>query len=102
MYSNIFLALVLVTIVISTGLLLDDTWYITKDIYSKSGNIRSGQKAKAFIPELSWEYLDQSYFDNDFENCKTFKVNDNRWENVEKETRNIYFYLLNQNLLLTF
>ena len=55
----------------------DDTWYITKDVYSEAGEIRSLQKDKFFLPQTDWEYFDQRYYDNDFDNCKT------RLENID-------------------
>ena len=51
----------------------DDTWYITNDIEAEEGDLKSGQKDEVFVPDLGWEFLDHSFFDNDFENCKTIR-----------------------------
>ena len=55
----------------------DDTWYITRDVYSESGEIRSLQKDDFFLPKEGWEFFDQRYYDNNFDNCKT------RLENID-------------------
>ena len=51
----------------------DDTWYITNDIDAEEGDLKSGQKDEVFVPDLGWKFLDHSYFDNDFDNCKTVR-----------------------------
>ena len=55
----------------------DDTWYITRDLYGEDGDLRSLQKEDVSVPKLGWEFFDPSYFDNNFDNCKT------RCENME-------------------
>ena len=35
--------------------------------------MKSGQKDEVFVPEIGWEFKDHSYFDNDFDNCKTIR-----------------------------
>ena len=57
----------------------DDTWYITSDIDGKEGELKSGLKEETFVPELGWEFFDQSYFDNNFDTCKTRLAN-KYWE----------------------
>ena len=44
---------------------------MTRDVYGEDGEIRSSQKAEVSVPQLGWEYFDQSYYDNNFDNCKT-------------------------------
>ena len=51
----------------------EDTWYITNDIDAEEGDLKSGQKGEVFVPEIGWEFFDHSYFDNDFDNCKTIR-----------------------------
>ena len=51
----------------------EDTWYITNDIDDEEGDLKSGQKGEVFVPEISWEFFDHTYFDNDFDNCKTIR-----------------------------
>ena len=47
----------------------DDSWYITRDVNGEDGQFRCKQ-TDVFVPQLGWEFLDQSYFDGNFDNCK--------------------------------
>ena len=53
--------------------LSDGTWYFTRDIHAEDGDFRSLQKGEVSVPELDWEFYDPSYFDNNFDNCKTIR-----------------------------
>ena len=64
----------------------DDTWYITTDVYGEEGEIRSLQKEDIFVPQLGWEFIDQSYFDNNFDTCKT------RLANIENLENNLFHF----------
>ena len=52
--------------------LADDTWYITRDLFDEKGKIRSGKKEEVLLPEIGWEFFDESYLD--FDNCKTTRL----------------------------
>ena len=52
----------------------EDTWYITNDIHAEKGDLKSGQKDEVFVSEIGWEFFDHSYFDNDFDDCKTIRL----------------------------
>ena len=52
----------------------DDTWYITKDIDDEEGKVKSLQSKDVLVPQFGWSYYDQSYFQNDFDNCKTMSA----------------------------
>ena len=39
------------------------------------------EKKEVFVPQLGWEFYDQSYYQNDFDECKTRLLN---IENLEK------------------
>lgn len=52
----------------------DDTWYITRDLFDEKGKIRSGKKEEVLLPEIGWEIYDQSYYDQNFDNCKTTRL----------------------------
>ena len=54
--------------------LSDDTWYITRDIFGEEGEIRSLQKEVVLVPQLGWEFNDQSDFDNNWKTDNTLKV----------------------------
>ena len=54
--------------------LSDDTWYITRDIFGEEGEIRSLQKEVVLVPQLGWEFNDQSDFDNNWMTDNTLKV----------------------------
>ena len=64
----------------------EDTWYITNDIHAEEGDLKSGQKDEGFVPDLGWKFKDHSYFDNDFDNCKTIRLYK---KNIKKE----YIYI---------
>ena len=53
--------------------LLDGTWYFTRDVHAEDGDIRNLQNEEVSVPELGWEFYDASYFDNNFDNCKTIR-----------------------------
>ena len=53
----------------------EDTWYITNDIHAEEGDLKSGEKDEVFVPELSWEFLDQSPIEaNAWKTDDTLKV----------------------------
>ena len=69
----------------------EDTWYITNVIDAEEGDLKSGQKDEVILPEIGWEFKDHSYFDNDFDNCKTIR---SYRKTKRKKTYKIRFFLV--------
>ena len=71
--------------------LSDDTWYITRDIFGEEGEIRSLQKEVVLVPQLGWEFNEQSDFDNNWKTDNTLKVTHH---NLDKKEIRIALKLL--------